>query len=719
MLEAGANVSAKDEKGNTPLHYACDTGSLAIGKLLVAKGVDVMAANSKGDTPLHRAVERKQEVMCAWLVNNGADVMIRYEKRLYEDRHKVSRRKYLRQAVRGDDKRSTISAATAAGGSSSKKRGNKDIEVETIGTGGEGDESESDGEDLPDDPEGMLSIHDHLDTYGFIIGSEKSNQLVAAEAAAMAHAESKATEKASSTASGKSSGKKHGKGGDKSNRADQLDDGGDATVVVGGAGPSADALHEREKSEQKKIKKWIKITRLYNEKGSAAVHKSYSSDKLRSLIYKGIPNHVRAGVWRLIGSTLDAKNQNPGRYEQLASVPISRKTSHQLDIDINRTNRSHFLFKERYGQGQISLFCILRAYSTYDPVVGYCQGMSDITALMMQYIEEEEAFWLLVRFMQDPLFNMAERFEDDFKGLKRAWYVHDKLVAQHLPRLHAHLTSANIEAALYTIKWYLKCFLDALSFDCVLRVWDVLLLEGSDVLYTFVITLLRYHEPAILALDPAELLMHLPLLKGPPAHISVDAWLKDVKKNPIKSKILRTYEAEFDAQWPAMIAAIKAEADRKQEEWNKRREKAKQKEEEMALLAQKEASASSTATAPSPAKKESKTEILKEATTIEASEDHQVSKNKADLVKETSSIVHSPSTSSVSEKRKSKRRSKLVSPTDEAEGESAIETPAIVAAESKDLPNGHATEEVTPTKKRGSKRASSKRKSQRAADADA
>lgn len=677
LLEAGADASAQDHKGNTPLHYACDTGSLAIGKMLLAKAVDVMALNSKGDTPLHRAVERKQETMCAWLVNNGADVMIRYEKRLYEDRHKVSRRKYLRQAVRGNDAKEAVPPR-------SKAHRNADIEIEDEAGGKkddkQGDESDSDGEDLPDDPEGMLTLHDHLDTYGFLVGSEKSNQLVAGEAAAVAHASEKAhVDKGSSgSKSSKSaaSGKKT-KGGAK---ADQLDDDqvGGSAAGSNQSGPSADSLHELEKSQRKLIKKWVKISRLFNDKGSAAVHKAYSEDKFRKLLYKGIPNHVRAGVWRLIGATLDAKNQNPGRYEHLSAQPISRKTSHQLDIDINRTNRSHFLFKERYGQGQISLFCILRAYSVLDPVVGYCQGMSDITALMMQYIEEEEAFWLLVRVMQNPLFNMAERFEDDFKGLKRAWYVHDKLLAVQLPRLAAHLAAGKIEAAHYTIKWYLKCFLDALSFDCVLRVWDVLLLEGSDVLYTFVFTLLRYHEAAILAIDPAELLMHLPLLKGPPAHISVDSWLKDVKKNPIKPKLLRTFEAEFDAQWPAMIAAIKEEADRKQDEWNKRREKAKQKEDEIAAA--------------------------------QASKKDDVVEKPAKETKETNdTIVQSPSSSSVTEKSKAKRRSKIVSPSSEAEEEAA----PVEAVEKLDIPNGHA-QDTTPTKKRASKRGSSKRKSQRA-----
>jgi hypothetical protein len=47
------------------------------------------------------------------------------------------------------------------------------------------------------------------------------------------------------------------------------------------------------------------------------------------------------------------------------------------------------MFKERFGQGQIELFHILKAYCAYDSEVGYCQGMSDITAFLLMYVPEE------------------------------------------------------------------------------------------------------------------------------------------------------------------------------------------------------------------------------------------------------------------------------------------------------------------------------------------
>ena len=50
-MDSGADVNARDEAGDTPLHYAAYFGELAVIRLLVERGADVSALNSYGRTP--------------------------------------------------------------------------------------------------------------------------------------------------------------------------------------------------------------------------------------------------------------------------------------------------------------------------------------------------------------------------------------------------------------------------------------------------------------------------------------------------------------------------------------------------------------------------------------------------------------------------------------------------------------------------------------------
>ena len=39
-----------------------------------------------------------------------------------------------------------------------------------------------------------------------------------------------------------------------------------------------------------------------------------------------------------------------------------------------------------------ALFNVLKAYSIYDPALGYCQGMNFVVGLLLLYMEQEVSF---------------------------------------------------------------------------------------------------------------------------------------------------------------------------------------------------------------------------------------------------------------------------------------------------------------------------------------
>jgi ankyrin repeat protein len=75
LLDHGAEINAKTDDGNTPLHVALPHP--AVVRLLLERRADVNAVNGRDRTPLHEAAQEGHLQAAKLLLDNGADVDVK------------------------------------------------------------------------------------------------------------------------------------------------------------------------------------------------------------------------------------------------------------------------------------------------------------------------------------------------------------------------------------------------------------------------------------------------------------------------------------------------------------------------------------------------------------------------------------------------------------------------------------------------------------------
>ncbi|CAT01079.1 Rab-GAP TBC domain-containing protein [Caenorhabditis elegans] len=238
--------------------------------------------------------------------------------------------------------------------------------------------------------------------------------------------------------------------------------------------------------ELSREKKWLKMIEVWKSGGP--------SKKMEDRIWKGIPEKLRIVIWpRLLGAERLKHERRDVYAELLLRARLVSKDIKQIDLDINRTYRDHLAFRKRYDVKQKSLLNVLAAYSMFNTEVGYCQGMSQIAALFLMYLDEEDAFWSLHQLMVSPKHTMHGFFVPGFPKLQRYEEHFKRVLKKYKPRVYKHLEKQDIPY-IYLTKWWFGCFLDRVPFSLALRLWDVFLVEGDCILIAMAYNIMKMHE---------------------------------------------------------------------------------------------------------------------------------------------------------------------------------------------------------------------------------
>ena len=109
------------------------------------------------------------------------------------------------------------------------------------------------------------------------------------------------------------------------------------------------------------------------------------------------------------------------------------------------------------------------------------QGFNRIVAIALLFMNEEDAFWLLVYVIEHLMPPEYYSRDKQLIGAQVDQEVLKELISEKLPKLSLHLESHGVDAGLFALNWFLCVFVDNIPVRTFLHIWDSFLFEGSKV----------------------------------------------------------------------------------------------------------------------------------------------------------------------------------------------------------------------------------------------
>ncbi|TRY88176.1 hypothetical protein DNTS_026878 [Danionella cerebrum] len=233
----------------------------------------------------------------------------------------------------------------------------------------------------------------------------------------------------------------------------------------------------------------------------------WEREEIHGAISQGVPKSRRGEAWLLLSQQHRLRQRLPQRqqppetsYQDLLKQLTAQQ--HAILVDLGRTFPTHQYFSTQLGAGQLSLYNLLKAYSLLDTEVGYCQGISFVAGILLLHMSEEQAFDTLKFLMYD--LGIRRQYCPDMISLQIQMYQLSRLLHDYQRNLYTHLEEHEICPSLYAAPWFLTLFASQFSLGFVARIFDLLFVQGTEVIFKVALCLLSSHEGEILECDSFE-----------------------------------------------------------------------------------------------------------------------------------------------------------------------------------------------------------------------
>lgn len=246
------------------------------------------------------------------------------------------------------------------------------------------------------------------------------------------------------------------------------------------------------------------------------------SDKVKKLVRKGIPAEWRGNAWFFYAGGNERLSSHVGVYDKIVAdtAGAKNKDTEVIERDLNRTFPDNVYFNPRAAndsstqvQSQASspspepgmirlLRRVLVAFAQYLPHIGYCQSLNFLAGLLLLFMDEERAFWMLVIMTERIL---PKVHSANLEGVHTDQGVLMMCVREYIPKLwniigksfdgevvpEDKILNRLPPVTLVTSSWFMSVFVGVLPIESALRVWDIMWYEGSKTIFRISLTICR------------------------------------------------------------------------------------------------------------------------------------------------------------------------------------------------------------------------------------
>eukprot|EP00826_Nyctotherus_ovalis_P002371 TRINITY_DN10469_c0_g1_i2.p1 TRINITY_DN10469_c0_g1~~TRINITY_DN10469_c0_g1_i2.p1 ORF type:complete len:343 (+),score=57.76 TRINITY_DN10469_c0_g1_i2:184-1212(+) len=251
------------------------------------------------------------------------------------------------------------------------------------------------------------------------------------------------------------------------------------TVVAADEGEMQFEVVENCSAEKDEFE-WIDVPKVaqvrVNQEASYVVDPRFDRAKWWKAAIEGFSEETRGEMWYHF--MLPQNRSLKEKYISLLNEKIEPKVKNIIELDIKRT----FSFVPNFSANHSArLYNVLKVYSIYDPEVGYCQGMNYLAGVLLLYIPDESlAFALLADLMQR--LNWRTLYVKEMPKLVELINTLHTSIKERLPELYTHLSQHDVNPFSVFSHLFLTTFLHATPFSFGVRIFELFLIAGEEVL---------------------------------------------------------------------------------------------------------------------------------------------------------------------------------------------------------------------------------------------